>query len=84
MGAVLCYAEKDGIQIAVLCVTGIDDFPYVNETHIKAALPFLKSAGVPYYVHAELKPPDDSPVSQSISLPVFLRSPTRFFSAASK
>ncbi|KAK9906326.1 hypothetical protein WJX75_000004 [Coccomyxa subellipsoidea] len=41
--------------------SGIDDFPYVNETHIKAALPFLKSAGVPYYVHAELKPSDDSP-----------------------
>ncbi|CAL8462109.1 g1640 [Coccomyxa elongata] len=41
--------------------SGIDDFPSVNETHIKAVLPFLKSAGVPYYLHAELKPSDDSP-----------------------
>ena len=48
---------------------GIDDFPYVNEKHIKAALPFLKSAGVPYYVHAELKPSDDSPVHNSQPLP---------------
>ncbi len=45
---------------------GIDDFPSVNETHIKAALPFLKSAGVPYYLHAELKPSDDSPVSVTL------------------
>ena len=52
-----------GVKCEVhLLFAGIDDFPYVNETHIKEALPFLKSAGVSYYVHAELKPSDDSPV----------------------
>jgi hypothetical protein len=36
----------------------------VNETHIRQALPFLKSAGVPYYLHAELKEAaDDSAVN---------------------
>lgn len=32
---------------------GIVDFGTVNEKHVKQALPFLKSAGVPFYVHAE-------------------------------
>ncbi|GAX85441.1 hypothetical protein CEUSTIGMA_g12857.t1, partial [Chlamydomonas eustigma] len=33
--------------------SGIDDFPNVGAADIAAALPFLKSAGVPYFVHAE-------------------------------
>lgn len=42
---------------------GINDFPNVNETHIRQALPILKSAGVPYYVHSELaQAKGDSPV----------------------
>ena len=33
--------------------SGIDDFPNVGAADIAAALPFLKRAGVPFYVHAE-------------------------------
>lgn len=33
---------------------GINDFPFVSGADIRAALPTLKAAGVPYYVHAEL------------------------------
>ena len=33
--------------------SGIDDFPNVGPADIAAALPFLKRAGVPFYVHAE-------------------------------
>ena len=36
-----------------LCA-GINDFPFVTGADIKAALPTLKAAGVPYYVHSEL------------------------------
>ncbi len=42
---------------------GINDFPNVGEEDIRKALPFLKKAGVPYYVHAELQQDDSSPVS---------------------
>lgn len=42
----------------VLCkddvlLQGIVDFGTVTEEHIREALPFLKSQGVVYYVHAE-------------------------------
>lgn len=41
---------------------GINDFPNVSEEDIRKALPFLKRAGVPYYVHAELQLDGSSPV----------------------
>jgi hypothetical protein len=43
-------------------LAGINDFPNVHEEDIRKALPFLKKAGVPYYVHAELEQNDTSPV----------------------
>ena len=42
---------------------GMDDFPLSSISDIRAALPVLKSSGVPLYVHAELALPDDSAVS---------------------
>ena len=33
---------------------GINDFPFVSGADIKAAIPTLKAAGVPYYLHSEL------------------------------
>ena len=42
---------------------GINDFPNVSKEDIRKALPFLKKAGVPYYVHAELQQDDTTPVS---------------------
>ena len=34
--------------------SGIDDFPQVDETHIRQALPIISAHGVPYLIHAEL------------------------------
>ena len=41
---------------------GINDFPNGSAEDIKKALPFLKKAGVPYYVHAELEQNASAPV----------------------
>jgi allantoinase len=38
---------------------GIDEFAMVNETELRAALPYLKKAGLPLLVHAELPGPID-------------------------
>lgn len=46
-----------------LACAGINDFPNVGKEDIRKALPFLKQAGVPYYVHAELQLDESSPVS---------------------
>ncbi|EFJ47391.1 allantoinase [Volvox carteri f. nagariensis] len=40
-----------------MCNSGINDFPAVEAEHIAAALPFLKSRGVPFFVHAEVVTP---------------------------
>jgi len=45
-----------------MCPSGINDFPNVDAEAISAALPFLKKAGVPFFVHAELV--SDIPQSQ--------------------
>ncbi len=37
-----------------MCPSGINDFGHVTAADIAAALPFLKRAGVPFFVHAEL------------------------------
>jgi allantoinase len=37
-----------------MCPSGINDFPNVDAASISAALPFLKQAGVPFFVHAEV------------------------------
>ena len=50
------------LSILSMCA-GINDFPNVSEEDIRKALPFLKEAGVPYYVHAELQQDDAAPVS---------------------
>lgn len=42
---------------------GIDDFGSVSEDDLAAALPFLRTQGVPYYLHAEL------PDSQMFEVP---------------
>lgn len=52
----------------MLTLAGINDFPNVGEEDIRKALPFLKKAGVPYYVHAELLQNDSSPVSLLASM----------------
>ena len=49
------------LSILSMCA-GINDFPNVSEEDIRKALPFLKEAGVPYYVHAELQQDDAAPV----------------------
>lgn len=49
--------------------SGINDFPNVGAEHIAAALPFLKSAGVPFFVHAELVsdvPEHEAPPTQYV------------------
>ncbi|HHJ35165.1 MAG TPA: allantoinase AllB [Gammaproteobacteria bacterium] len=71
------------IQAGVLGVksftihSGIDDFPQVDEGHIRAAIPILAKYNVPYLIHAELdkegkEPPDIGKCYQS-----FLRSRPR-------
>lgn len=50
------------LSILSMCA-GINDFPNVSEEDIRKALPFLKEAGVPYYVHAELQQDDAALVS---------------------
>jgi allantoinase len=37
--------------------SGIHEFPHVAEADIRAAIPILKKAGVPYLMHAELESP---------------------------
>ncbi|GFR49104.1 hypothetical protein Agub_g10899 [Astrephomene gubernaculifera] len=39
---------------AFMCPSGIRDFPHVGEAELAAALPYIKRAGVPLFVHAEL------------------------------
>ena len=34
--------------------SGLDEFPHVGVQHIREAMPYLKKAGLPYLVHAEL------------------------------
>lgn len=40
--------------------SGINDFGNVGGDDIAAALPFLKSRGVPFFVHAEVVSPVES------------------------
>lgn len=40
--------------------SGIDDFPKVEEEHLRAALPILKRRNIPYLIHAELEKTTDS------------------------
>ncbi|HEY2158516.1 MAG TPA: allantoinase AllB [Isosphaeraceae bacterium] len=42
---------------AFLCHSGIDEFPNVTETDLRAATPVLARLGLPLLVHAELVPP---------------------------
>jgi allantoinase len=48
---------------AFLCHSGIDEFPNVTETDLRAAMPEIARAGVPLLVHAELLGP--APVGRS-------------------
>jgi allantoinase len=43
---------------AFLIHSGIDEFPNVNETDLRAAMPMLASHNVPLLVHCELSPPN--------------------------
>ena len=42
---------------AFLCPSGIDEFPNVAESDLRAAMPVLARLGLPLLVHAELVPP---------------------------
>jgi allantoinase len=39
---------------AFMCPSGINDFEHVTPADIAAALPFIKRAGVPLLLHAEI------------------------------
>ena len=56
------YKKLMALTCSCPACAGINDFPNVGEEDIRKALPFLKKAGVPYYVHAELQQDDSSPV----------------------
>jgi allantoinase len=47
---------------AFLCHSGIDDFPNVTETDLRAAMPILARRGLPLLVHAELVPASAPPM----------------------
>jgi allantoinase len=40
-----------------LCPSGIDEFPEVNPTDLRTAMPALRALGVPLLVHAEIEAP---------------------------
>jgi allantoinase len=42
---------------AFLCPSGIDEFPNVTESDLRAVMPTLAAAGIPLFVHAELMSP---------------------------
>jgi allantoinase len=42
---------------AFLCHSGIDEFPNVTETELRAAMPLIAQSGLPLLVHAELAAP---------------------------
>jgi len=43
-----------------LVPSGVDEFPHVGETDLRAAMPILAKAGVPLLVHAELAGPAET------------------------
>eukprot|EP00967_Tisochrysis_lutea_P068221 scaffold89263_cov18-Tisochrysis_lutea.AAC.3 len=55
-----------------MCPSGINDFPNVDAKAIAAALPFLKKAGVPFFVHAELVSDIPKPQVRSCTFPGLL------------
>uniref|UniRef100_A0A7S3QQ76 allantoinase n=1 Tax=Dunaliella tertiolecta TaxID=3047 RepID=A0A7S3QQ76_DUNTE len=57
-----------------MCPSGINDFPNVDAKAIAAALPFLKKAGVPFFVHAELVSDIPKPQGPPNEYPTFLAS----------
>ncbi|MEH6516731.1 MAG: allantoinase AllB [Halioglobus sp.] len=57
--------------------SGIDDFPQVDETHIRRALPIIASHNVPYLIHAELDRNDTPPAEIGSSYQSFLASRPR-------
>jgi allantoinase len=50
---------------AFLCHSGIDEFPNVTESDLRAAMPILARRGLPLLVHAELVPASASPMDTS-------------------
>lgn len=57
-----------------MCPSGINDFANVGAKDIAAALPFLKKAGVPFFVHAEVVSPVEAEVSPKVNLATILHS----------
>ena len=57
--------------------SGIDDFPQVDETHIRQALPIISAHGVPYLIHAELDRDNTPPAEIGTSYESFLASRPR-------
>jgi allantoinase len=54
--------------------SGIDDFPKVDESHIRRALPILAAHQVPYLIHAELDRANTPPADIGSSYQSFLAS----------
>ncbi len=78
----LLEAGVRGVK-AFLCASGLDDFPAVTESDLRAALPILKRHQVPLLVHAERVDADTPAVADDRSYPEYLASrPDRFETAA--
>lgn len=59
--------------------SGIDDFPQVDETHIRRAIPLLAKYRLPYLIHAELDRDNKPPAAIGNSYQSFLASrPSRW------
>lgn len=54
--------------------SGIDDFPQVDESHIRKALPIISAHQVPYLIHAELDKENTPPAEIGNSYRSFLAS----------
>lgn len=57
--------------------SGIDDFPQVDETHIRRAIPIIAAHNVPYLIHAELDRNNTPPAEIGDSYQSFLASRPR-------
>jgi allantoinase len=57
--------------------SGIDDFPQVDERHMRAAIPILARYNVPYLIHAELDRDNTPPADIGSSYQSFLQSRPR-------
>jgi allantoinase len=57
--------------------SGISDFPRVDASHIRRAIPIIAANGLPYLIHAELDREDTPPANIGASYQSFLKSRPR-------